>query len=146
MRYATQTASGSVSEIATRAFFVLPPAAGAFWLWNSLRKREEAEFNVPEAVVIPDPAHIAIDEVTDQTLVTIQLGYGLIHLTDEKHGATLIARLTGLRKQMCQTFGFIVPQFRIEDSDPWRGTWSEDAFLFACLMINKDRDLCGLCA
>jgi flagellar biosynthesis protein FlhA len=95
---------------------ILPLAAGAFWLWHSLRKREEAEFNVPEAVVIPDPAHIAIDEVTDQTLVTIQPGYGLIHLTDEKHGATLIARLTGLRKQMCQTFGFIVPQFRIEDS------------------------------
>ena len=54
--------------------------------------------------------------MTDQTLVTIQLGYGLIHLTDEKHGAPLIARLTGLRKQMCQNFGFVVPPFRIEDS------------------------------
>ncbi|MGY8972328.1 MAG: flagellar biosynthesis protein FlhA [Sphingomonadales bacterium] len=57
---------------------ILPLAAGAFWLWHSLRKREEAEFNVPEAVVIPDPAHIAIDEVTDQTLVTIQLGEATI--------------------------------------------------------------------
>jgi flagellar biosynthesis protein FlhA len=95
---------------------ILPLSAGAFWLWHSLRKREDAAQNVPEPVVTPDPSHIAIDEVSDQTLVTVQLGYGLIHLTDEKHGATLVARLTGLRKQMCQTFGFIVPQFRIEDS------------------------------
>ena len=95
---------------------ILPLAGGAFWLWNQLRKRQEAVQNQPEPEVVVDPARIAIDEVTDQTLVTIQLGYGLIHLTDEKRGATLVARLTGLRKQMCQTFGFIVPQFRIEDS------------------------------
>jgi flagellar biosynthesis protein FlhA len=95
---------------------ILPLSAGAFWLWHSLRKRQEAARNVPEPVATPDPAHIAIEDVTDQTLVTIQLGYGLINLTDEKRGATLVARLTGLRKQMCQNFGFIIPQFRIEDS------------------------------
>ena len=95
---------------------ILPLSGGAFWLWHNLRKRQEAVDNAPEPVITPDPAHIGIDEVTDQTLVTIQLGYGLIHLTDEKHGATLVNRLTGLRKQMCQSFGFIVPQFRIEDS------------------------------
>nr|WP_247714978.1 flagellar biosynthesis protein FlhA [Qipengyuania mesophila] len=95
---------------------ILPLAGGAFWLWNQLRKRQEAAQFQPEPEVVVDPARIAIEEVTDQTLVTIQLGYGLIHMTDEKRGATLVARLTGLRKQMCQTFGFIVPQFRIEDS------------------------------
>ena len=95
---------------------ILPLSAGAFWLWHSLRKRQEAARNVPEPVATHDPAHIAIEDVSDQTLVTIQLGYGLINLTDEKRGATLVARLTGLRKQMCQNFGFIIPQFRIEDS------------------------------
>ena len=95
---------------------ILPLSAGTFGLWHTLRKRQHAAQNIPEPVVTPDPGHIGIADVTDQTLVTIQLGYGLIHLTDEKHGAPLIARLTGLRKQMCQNFGFIVPQFRIEDS------------------------------
>ena len=95
---------------------ILPLAAGAFFLWHKLRKRAEAVENMPEPVVAPDPAHIGIDEVTDQTLVTVQLGYGLIQMTDDKHGATLVARLTGLRKQICQTFGFVVPPFRIEDS------------------------------
>ena len=95
---------------------ILPLSAGAFWLWHNLRKRQEASVNTPEPEAKPDPSHIAIDEVTDQTLVTVQLGYGLIALTDEKRGATLVGRITGLRKQMCQSFGFIVPQFRIEDS------------------------------
>jgi len=95
---------------------ILPLSAGAFLLWYNLRKRQTVAEETPEPVVEPDPAHIAIDEVSDQTLVTIQLGYGLVHLTDEKKGATLVARLTGLRKQMCQNFGFIIPQFRIEDS------------------------------
>ncbi len=95
---------------------ILPLSAGAFALWFGLNKRQKAEEEAPEPIVEPDPAQISIDEVSDQTLVTVQLGYGLVHLTDEKRGATLVARLTGLRKQMCQTFGFIIPQFRIEDS------------------------------
>ena len=95
---------------------ILPLSGGAFWLWHNLRKRQEAVDNAPEPVITPDPAHIGIDEVTDQTLVTIQLGYGLVQLADDRKGAPLVARLTGLRKQMCQAFGFVVPQFRIADS------------------------------
>ena len=94
----------------------LPLAAGAFLLWRTLKTRREAVENFVEPVAAPDPSKISIDDVTDQTLVTIQLGYGLIHLTDERHGATLIARLTGLRRQMCQAFGFVIPPFRIEDT------------------------------
>ena len=94
----------------------LPLSGGAFMLWRALRNRKAIQEAYVEPVAAPDPSKITIDEVTDQTLVTIQLGYGLIHLTDEKHGAPLIARLTGLRKQMCQNFGFVVPPFRIEDS------------------------------
>ncbi|OBX18851.1 flagellar biosynthesis protein FlhA [Erythrobacter sp. QSSC1-22B] len=94
----------------------LPLAGGTFLLWRALKSRRDAVENFIEPVVAPDPSRISIDDVTDQTMVTIQLGYGLIHLTDERHGATLIARLTGLRRQMCQAFGFVIPQFRIEDT------------------------------
>ncbi|EDL49950.1 flagellar biosynthesis protein FlhA [Erythrobacter sp. SD-21] len=95
---------------------ILPLSSGTFYLWFRLRKNHEARKEMPEPEAKPDPSHITIEEVTDQTLVTVQLGYGLISLTDDKRGARLVSRLTGLRKQMCQTFGFIVPQFRIEDS------------------------------
>ncbi|WP_370180117.1 FHIPEP family type III secretion protein, partial [Alteriqipengyuania sp.] len=95
----------------------LPLAAGALLLWRGLKKREDAaNAFVPEPEEKPDPSRISIGEVSDQTLVTIQLGYGLVQLADDKQGAPLVARLTGLRKQMCQAFGFVVPQFRIADS------------------------------
>jgi len=95
----------------------LPLAGGAFLLWRGLSKREQAAaVFVPEPEEAPDPSRILIADVSDQTLVTIQLGYGLVQLADDKQGAPLVARLTGLRKQMCQAFGFVVPQFRIADS------------------------------
>jgi len=95
----------------------LPLAAGALLLWRGLKKREEAAaVFVPEPEEAPDPSRIQISDVSDRTLVTIQLGYGLVQLADDRQGAPLVARLTGLRKQMCQAFGFVIPQFRIADS------------------------------
>ena len=95
----------------------LPLAAGALLLWYKLRQREE-RLSAPPAEAAPpvDLSRVRIEEVTDQTLVTLQLGFGLIHLTEERAGAPLVQRLTGLRRQMCQAFGFVIPQFRIEDS------------------------------
>ncbi|WP_231958977.1 flagellar biosynthesis protein FlhA [Altererythrobacter sp. B11] len=95
----------------------LPLSAGAFGLWHTLKKRREAAAVAaiePPAEV--DPSVISMSEVSEQALVTVELGYGLVHLADERRGAPLVARLTGLRRQMCQSFGFIIPQFRIKDS------------------------------
>jgi flagellar biosynthesis protein FlhA len=95
----------------------LPLSALAFALWHLLGRRKAAAVlkeNPPPAK--PDPARIAIEDVSDQSLVTIELGFGLVHLADERRGAPLVARLTGLRRQLCEVLGFVVPQFRIRDS------------------------------
>jgi flagellar biosynthesis protein FlhA len=95
----------------------LPLAGGAFLLWNVLSRRKTAAADfASQPPAKPDPARISIDEVSEQALVTIELGYGLVHLADERRGAPIVARLTGLRRQLCQSFGFVVPQFRIKDS------------------------------
>ena len=95
----------------------LPMSAAAFALWHTLGKRARAAAAfVPEPEAKPDPAKISIEEISEQSLVTVELGYGLVHLADERKGAPLVTRLTGLRRQLCQTFGFIVPRFRIRDS------------------------------
>lgn len=95
----------------------LPMAAGAFALWYKLKQvKTFAAISSVEPVAPPDPARITIEDVSEQSLVTIELGYGLVHLADERRGAPLVARLTGLRRQLCQSFGFVVPQFRIKDS------------------------------
>jgi len=82
-----------------------------------LRKRAaQPEVVIEEAPPAPDPSRIAISDVSDNTLVTIELGYGLVPLVDERRGAPLVTRITGVRKQLSQTFGFVVPQFRVRDA------------------------------
>jgi len=96
----------------------LPAAAMAGWIWHMLRKRQ-ARLALPVAAPPappPDPARITLQDVSDHTLVTIELGYGLVHLVDDRRGSPLVARVTGVRKQLSQSFGFVVPQFRVRDA------------------------------
>ena len=109
---------GAIGMIPAMPQTIFLPAAGlALWLWNTLRKR--AAFAAVPVVIPPpevDPARIDLDEVSDHTLVTIELGYGLVQLVDERRGSPLVTRVTGVRKQLSQAFGFIVPQFRVRDA------------------------------
>jgi len=94
----------------------LPAAALAFWLYRSLRRKLEASTQVVPVAEKEEPQRIAVADVSDRTLVTLELGYGLVHLVDEDRGSPLVSRITGVRKQLSQNFGFVVPQFRIRDS------------------------------
>jgi len=109
---------GAIGLIPAMPQTVFLPAAGlALWLWRALSRRAaQASIPVVEAPSAPDPQRIGLDEVSDHTLVTIELGFGLIQLVDDRRGSPLIARITGVRKQLSQTFGFVVPQFRVRDS------------------------------
>jgi flagellar biosynthesis protein FlhA len=97
----------------------LPAAAMAGWIWHLLRKRQARLARAvaePAAAPPVDPARITLQDVSDHTLVTIELGYGLVHLVDDRRGSPLVARITGVRKQLSQSFGFVVPQFRVRDA------------------------------
>ncbi len=109
---------GAIGMIPAMPQMVFLPASGlAFWLWWTLKKRADRPAPIIVAPVEAiDPARILLDDVSDHTLVTIELGYGLVHLVDEKRGSPLVSRITGVRKQLSQSFGFIVPQFRVRDS------------------------------
>jgi flagellar biosynthesis protein FlhA len=107
----------AISVIPAMPQTVFLPATGlAFWVWHSLRRRAARQLPPVEVAAPPEPGRIALDEISDHTLVTIELGFGLIHLVDEHRGSPLVARITGVRKQLSQAFGFIVPQFRVRDS------------------------------
>ncbi|MBB3956521.1 flagellar biosynthesis protein FlhA [Novosphingobium sediminicola] len=111
---------GAIGMIPAMPQTVFLPAAGlAFFLWKKLRERE-ARSKIAEAAPAPvakaDPTRIELEDVSDHTLVTIELGYGLVQLVDERRGSPLVSRVTGVRKQLSQSFGFIVPQFRVRDS------------------------------
>ncbi len=109
---------GAIGVIPAMPQIIFLPASGlAFWLWHSLKKRAARPAPVVEAAEpAVEPGRIRLEDVSDHTLVTIELGFGLVHLVDDRRGSPLVARITGVRKQLSQSFGFVVPQFRVRDS------------------------------
>ncbi|WP_245804583.1 flagellar biosynthesis protein FlhA [Erythrobacter tepidarius] len=94
----------------------LPGAAITGAIWWQLKRRADRPAPPPQPVAEPAPDAIQLADVSDHTLVTIELGFGLVGLVDEAQGAPLIARITGIRKQLSRDLGFVLPQFRIRDS------------------------------
>ncbi|MDB5689657.1 MAG: flhA, partial [Sphingomonas bacterium] len=62
------------------------------------------------------PAMIGWDEVSDGAALSLELGYGLISMVDERKGAPLMARITGIRRQLSRELGFVVPLVRVRDN------------------------------
>ncbi|MFM7348264.1 MAG: flagellar biosynthesis protein FlhA [Erythrobacter sp.] len=94
----------------------LPAAAIAGAIWWRLRQRAAVPVPLAATVEEPSPDTIALADVADATLVTLELGYGLVGLVDAAQGAPLVTRVTGIRKQLSRDLGFVLPQFRIRDS------------------------------
>lgn len=108
---------GAIGMIPAMPQIIFLPAAGlALWLWRKLAQRAARPAEAAAEPPPPEPGRIALEDVSDHTLVTIELGFGLVHLVDDRRGSPLVARITGVRKQLSQAFGFIVPQFRVRDS------------------------------
>ena len=96
---------------------ILPMAAGAgyaAWKLHTIARRPKI-VEAPAAVEAPDPSKIGWDEVTEAMMVNLDVGYGLVPLVDERRGAPLMARITGVRRQLSKELGFVVPQVRVRD-------------------------------
>src|SRR3546814_12561629 len=90
---------------------ILPAAiaAGAFaWKLNRDAKRPAAAADAPEDAEPVDLARIGWAEVTDTMQVNLDLCYGLVPLVDERRGAPLIGRITGVRRHLSKELGFVV--------------------------------------
>ena len=94
-------------------FIILPAAAGAGFLAWKLKSRTEA----PE-VALPQMARasaIEWSDVLDSAVLSLDIGYALVGLVDERKGAPLMARITGIRRQLSRELGFVVPLVRVRD-------------------------------
>jgi flagellar biosynthesis protein FlhA len=96
---------------------ILPAAALAgFVAWKLRNAKPAAAAEVVEAAPPPNPAAIGWDEVSDGAALGLELGYGLVGLVDERKGAPLMARITGIRRQLSRDLGFVVPLVRVRDN------------------------------
>ena len=101
---------------------MLPAAALCGYVAWKLRGADQlrkSEANLAEKAPPPKPANpsaIGWDEVSDDAPLGLEVGYGLVSLVDERKGAPLMARITGIRRQLSKELGFVVPLVRVRDN------------------------------
>jgi len=97
---------------------IILPFAGlagfAAWKLRQIERRPPPPAPVAAAEPL-DHSKITWDEVTEGMQVNLDIGYGLVPLVDERRGAPLMGRITGVRRQLSKELGFVVPQCRVRD-------------------------------
>jgi len=98
--------------------FVILPAAGVagFVAWRLRAVNAAVPEPAEDKTAAPAPSAIGWDEVSDGAALGLELGYALIGLVDERKGAPLMARITGIRRQLSRELGFVVPMVRVRDN------------------------------
>ncbi|MGV1684840.1 flagellar biosynthesis protein FlhA [Sphingopyxis sp. NJF-3] len=95
---------------------ILPAATLAFALgWQMRRAAAEAEAAAPPAAPAADPHHIEWADVSEASPCQLEIGYALVALVDERKGAPLMGRITGIRKQLSKELGFVIPAVKVAD-------------------------------
>jgi flagellar biosynthesis protein FlhA len=73
----------------------------------------------PDAAM-PEPEAAAATETIEPTIgvdpLSIEVGYALVSLVDEKQGGTLLARVRTIRRQIATDTGLTVPSVRVADN------------------------------
>jgi flagellar biosynthesis protein FlhA len=96
---------------------MIPAAALAGFCWWKTHMAEKTRALDLAIPFVPEPVTtIEWADVSEQSAITIELGYGLIDLVDERKGAPLMTRITGVRKQLSRELGFILPLVRVKDN------------------------------
>jgi flagellar biosynthesis protein FlhA len=94
-------------------FIILPAAAGAGLLaWQLNKKPDVLEVVLPQR---PPSSAIEWSDIHDSAALSLDIGYALVGLVDERKGAPLMARITGIRRQLSRELGFVVPLVRVRD-------------------------------
>jgi flagellar biosynthesis protein FlhA len=78
----------------------------------------EIKKDVPENDTEENHGKIDVDEVSDNSSISLDLGYGLISMVDsndKKSAGPLISKITGIRKQVSKDLGFVIPNVRVRD-------------------------------
>ena len=96
-------------------------AAGCIWtgrkvsLGRAQTLKEEREAGEQGEERSPG-TEVAATDAVETTLLTLEIGYGLIALVDEKRGAVLVGKLQQMRRHFAQDMGVVIPPIFIRDN------------------------------
>ncbi|TVQ85646.1 MAG: flagellar biosynthesis protein FlhA [Micavibrio sp.] len=102
--------------------FMLMAAVSGFLSWQVFRRLSQAATQQREAKEAEAAAVPAVEEPISKTLaidyVRLELGYGLLPLVnkDSPDAARLTDQIKGLRRQLAEDMGFVLPSVRIQDN------------------------------
>ena len=95
---------------------IAPVVGGAgFLAWKLSRQAPVAPEAAKAAEAEADPARIDWADVADVPPVSLDIGFGLVPLVETARGAPLMARITGIRRQLSKQLGFVLPQVAVRD-------------------------------
>ncbi|ALJ15860.1 flagellar biosynthesis protein FlhA [Sphingopyxis macrogoltabida] len=95
---------------------ILPASAIAGVIGWQLRRAAADQAAAPEpAAPAADPHHIDWADVSDASACQLEIGYALVALVDDRKGAPLMTRATGIRRQLSKELGFVVPPVKVSD-------------------------------
>ncbi len=95
---------------------ILPAAAVAGGIFWNLRRTELEARDTPALLPAAEPPHlISWGDVSEHAPIMLELGYALIEMVDERKGAPLMARITGIRRQLSRSLGFVLPLVKVAD-------------------------------
>lgn len=96
---------------------ILPAAAVAGSIFWRLSQKEKAGRVIALPIPAPElPYNIAWSEVSETAPITVELGYATVELVDERIGAPLMTRITGIRRQQSRELGFVLPLVKVNDN------------------------------
>lgn len=101
--------------------FLLLGSGSAYMAYRiSQQQAVQREYEAADAAKDLSAPLPAAEEPISDTLaidtIRLELGYGLLTLVNSEEGNRLTAQIKGLRKQMAQDLGFVLPSVRIQDN------------------------------
>ena len=88
--------------------------------WLSFKNTQEEEIQAIEheaqAQIESKPEEEPISQTLAMDTIRLELGYGLLSLVNSETGNKLTDQIKGLRRQLAEEMGFILPSVRIQDN------------------------------
>ncbi len=113
------TLIGFVPGMPNFLFLIAAAIATGIGFWSRTREtlagNDEGDVQTAELEEEKAPDMIELDDIADNSPISIQLGYGLVEMVEEETGGPLTNRITGIRRQVSKALGFVVPPVRIRD-------------------------------
>jgi flagellar biosynthesis protein FlhA len=94
---------------------VLGGACVGWAVWSGRTPRKVPERSDAPAMKEAEPT-VRIEEFLHIDPIELEVGYGLLRMTDRSRGGDLVERLQQLRQQVARRLGLILPKVRIRDN------------------------------